>query len=105
MFRLIESCLAGPRGSRGSVRYRQNSSRADMAPSVSPGSAATVLSFLALAGLQLETRFRVGEVRATESFRGHLRRHIRPVRGVGGRPLAYAVQQGRARAGWELCFA
>ena len=36
-----------------------------MAPSnISPGSAATVLSFLALAGLQLETRFRVGEVLA-----------------------------------------
>ena len=39
----------------------------DMAPSnISPGSAATVLSFLALAGLQLETRFRVGEVLARE---------------------------------------
>ena len=38
-----------------------------MAPSnISPGSAATVLSFLALAGLQLETRFRVGEVLARE---------------------------------------
>ena len=36
-----------------------------MAPNnISPGSAATVLSFLALAGLQLETRFRVGEVLA-----------------------------------------
>ena len=36
-----------------------------MAPSnISPGSAATVISFLALAGLQLETRFRVGEVLA-----------------------------------------
>jgi len=34
-----------------------------MAPSnISPGSAATAPSFLALAGLQLETRFRVGEV-------------------------------------------
>ena len=36
-----------------------------MAPSnISPGSAATVLSFVILAGLQLETRFRVGEVLA-----------------------------------------
>jgi len=36
-----------------------------MAPSsISPGPAATALSFLALAGLQLETRFRVGEVLA-----------------------------------------
>ena len=36
-----------------------------MTPSnISPGSAATVLSFVALAGLQLETRFRVGEVLA-----------------------------------------
>ena len=39
-----------------------------MTPSnISPGSAATVLSFLALAGLQLETRFRVGEVLAAPS--------------------------------------
>ena len=38
-----------------------------MAPSnISPGSAATVLSFLALAGFQLETRFRVGEVLAAQ---------------------------------------
>eukprot|EP01045_Picozoa_sp_COSAG04_P022211 COSAG04_NODE_2479_length_4047_cov_15.043060_2_plen_79_part_00 len=37
-----------------------------MAPSISLGSAATVISFLALAGLQLETRFRVGEVLAAE---------------------------------------
>ena len=38
-----------------------------MAPSnISPGSAATVLSFVILAGLQLETRFRVGEVLATQ---------------------------------------
>ena len=35
-----------------------------MASNVSPGSAATVISFLILAGLQLETRFRVGEVLA-----------------------------------------
>ena len=36
-----------------------------MAPSnISAGSAATVLSFVVLAGLQLETRFRVGEVLA-----------------------------------------
>ena len=36
-----------------------------MAPSnISPGSAATVLSFLALAGLQLETRFRAAQVLA-----------------------------------------
>ena len=34
-----------------------------MAPSnISPGSAATVLSFPALASFQLETRFRVGKV-------------------------------------------
>ena len=33
---------------------------------ISPGSAATILSFLALAGLQLETRFRVGEVLAAQ---------------------------------------
>ena len=38
-----------------------------MAPSnISPGSAATVLSFVILAGLQLETRFRVGEVLAAQ---------------------------------------
>ena len=38
--------------------------RTAMAPSISPGSAATVLSFLVLAGLQLETRFHVGELLA-----------------------------------------
>ena len=36
-----------------------------MAPSdISPGAAATALSFVILAGLQLETRFRVGEALA-----------------------------------------
>ena len=44
-----------------------------MAPSnISPGSAATVLSFLALAGLQLETRFRVGEVTKTDVLRAEV---------------------------------
>ena len=38
-----------------------------MAPSnISPGSAATAISFVILAGLQLETRFRVGEVLAAQ---------------------------------------
>ena len=46
---------------------KQTDSQTDMAPSnISPGSAATVLSFVILAGLQLETRFRVGEVLATQ---------------------------------------
>ena len=35
-----------------------------MAPNISPGAAATALAFLVLAGLQLETRMRVGEVLA-----------------------------------------
>ena len=60
------ACLALPFPS--ALRFagqRIQDKQTDMAPSnISPGSAATVLSFVILAGLQLETRFRVGEVLA-----------------------------------------
>ena len=63
----MKSFLELLRLAAGWPAYFSEQTDRDMAPSnISPGSAATVLSFLALAGLQLETRFRVGEVLARQ---------------------------------------
>ena len=82
-----------------------------MAPSnISPGSAATVLSFLALAGLQLETRFRVGEVLAAP--RPELSEEPEPELPLGrhledilGRLEATVASSHELGGGWQLCFA
>ena len=81
-----------------------------MAPSnISPGSAATVLSFVVLAGLQLETRFRVGEVLAAP--RPELSEEPEPELPLGrhledilGRRLGVASSH-ELGGGWQLCFA
>ena len=80
--------------SRANAAYlsKQTDRQTDMAPSnISPGSAATVLSFVILAGLQLETRFRVGEVLAAprpELSDDDRRPHSQPARHRARRPVS-----------------